>query len=75
MKLNEIINENLLKTVRKYDVYIPEEELKKGELYHFADEVITLYNKLSYEDDEDSEMDMIILKAIIDNLDDYYFDE
>lgn len=75
MKLNEIINESLLKTVRKYDVYIPEEELKEGELYRFADEVITLYNKLSYEDDEDSEMDMIILKAIIDNLDDYYFDE
>ena len=75
MKLNKIINENLLKTVRKYDVYIPEEELKAGELYRFADEVITLYNKLSYRDDEDSEMDMIILKAIIDNLDDYYFDE
>ena len=75
MKLNEIINENLLKTVRKYDVYIPEEELKEGELYRFADEVITLYNQLSYQDDEDSEMDMIILKAIIDNLDDYYFDE
>ena len=75
MKLNEIINENLLKTVRKYDVYIPEEELKARELYRFADEVITLYNKLSYQDDEDSEMDMIILKAIIDNLDDYYFDE
>ena len=75
MKLNEIINESLLKTVKKYDVYIPEEELKAGELYRFADEVITLYNKLSYQDDEDSEMDMIILKAIIDNLDDYYFDE
>ncbi len=75
MKLNEIINENLLKTVKKYDVYIPEEELKAGELYRFADEVITLYNKLSYRDDEDSEIDMIILKAIIDNLDDYYFDE
>ena len=75
MKLNEIINESLLKTVKKYDVYIPEEELKAGELYRFADEVITLYNKLSYQNDEDSEMDMIILKAIIDNLDDYYFDE
>ena len=40
-----------------------------------TENTLILYNKLSYEDDEDSEMDMIILKAIIDNLDDYYFDE
>lgn len=75
MKINDIMNQSFQKTVEKYGVKIPMGDLSSSDLYHLADEIITLHNRLAFSEDEEALMDQAILKAIIDKLDEYDFEE
>lgn len=75
MKIDDIMNQSFQKIVTKYEIKLPAGELSSSDLYHLADDIITLHNRLAFSEDEEALMDQAILKAIIDKLDEFDFVE
>lgn len=75
MKIDDIMNQSFQKVVTKYEIDLPSGELSSSDLYHLADDIITLHNRLAFSEDEEALMDQAILKAIIDKLDEFDFAE
>ena len=73
LNLEKIFSPSYLDVLKRYKIEYPKGEVDSETLYDFFGELLKLYKYLSYLDDEQSAYDQMIIKAMLETLDEYDF--